>query len=1139
MNTASHVPFLLRPAALASVAWLASVTGSIGLQGATISEDVEFFEKKIRPVLVEQCVKCHSAASEKLKGNLRLDSRAGMLRGGDTGPAVVPGDPEKSLLIQAIRYSKPDLQMPPKSRLPNQQVADFVEWIQQGAVWPAEAAARQTVQTGAVDLNQRRRSHWAWRPIESTRPPPVIDTGWVRSPVDQFLLATLEKSGARFAAVADKRTLIRRLYFDLVGLPPLRQEVESFLQDRSPGAYDQLVGRLLASPHFGERWARHWLDLVRYAETLGHEFDYPIHNAWRYRDYVIRAFNADVPYDEFVMEHIAGDLVPVPRRHPTDGFNESIIGTAFFWFAQQTHSPVDVRQHQAEVIENQIDVLAKTFLGVTVACARCHDHKFDAISTRDFYALYGVFASSRYAQRSIEPVEATAEVVDRLKWLKVEIRSALSGMWARQTKNVAQYLLAERALQAPSGESCEQVARELRLDAGRLSRWRTALQQTTNSAQAHPLQIWKRFSACAVAENPEAFAEQWSALRSESKPPAETSSASPSALSVFADFRSQDYSGWCLDGEGFGHAPSPAGEWITGTTNQPVVKILAEPSAHSGVVSLRLQGTLRSSTFTITNRFLHLLASGRDARINLFVDNFGLIQSPIYGALRQVLNHDNFRWLTIDVSMWIGHRAYLEFSDISTPDLAGGGKTEGYSPKGFVAVSRILFSDDKSPPTEPTSNTALPLLGEAPVDSIEALAERYQQAVSDAVDAWTSATLAKSEKGRAQIALLNWLIQHRLLDASPPGVTAEQVARLGKLWNDFHQLESALPVPARTPGMADGTGLDEHVFIRGNPKNLGEAVPRRFLEAIGGADQPIFREGSGRLELARRITDPANPFLARVMVNRVWHHLFGRGLVATPDDFGVLGQPPTHPELLDWLAAYFRDEARWSMKKLIHLLVTSSAYRMSSKPSDAALEAKDPDNALLHRMRVRRLEGEVIRDAVLAVSGRLDPTMFGPSVPVHLNEFMDGRGRPAKSGPPDGAGRRSIYLEVRRNFLSPMMRTFDAPVPFTTVGRRTVSNVPAQSLILMNDPFVAEQARTWARRLLRHPEQKSEARIADMFYAAFGRPPSPAELSDALDFLKRQTESYALSGPSLEDREQPWADLCHVIFNAKEFIFIE
>jgi len=227
------------------------------------------------------------------------------------------------------------------------------------------------------------------------------------------------------------------------------------------------------------------------------------------------------------------------------------------------------------------------------------------------------------------------------------------------------------------------------------------------------------------------------------------------------------------------------------------------------------------------------------------------------------------------------------------------------------------------------------------------------------------------------------------------------------------------------------------------------------------------------------------------------------------------------------------------MKKLIHLLVTSSAYRMSSKPSDAALEAKDPDNALLHRMRVRRLEGEVIRDAVLAVSGRLDPTMFGPSVPVHLNEFMDGRGRPAKSGPPDGAGRRSIYLEVRRNFLSPMMRTFDAPVPFTTVGRRTVSNVPAQSLILMNDPFVAEQARTWARRLLRHPEQKSEARIADMFYAAFGRPPSPAELSDALDFLKRQTESYALSGPSLEDREQPWADLCHVIFNAKEFIFIE
>jgi cytochrome c553 len=1117
--------------------WLVSTAGLMGMQESS-SDEVEFFEKKIRPVLVEQCFKCHSATSERLKGNLRLDSRQGMLTGGDTGPVVLPGDPEKSLLIEAVRYAKPDLQMPPKNRLPEAQVADLVEWIRQGAVWPADAAAGHAVQTGEFDLAQRRRQHWAWHPIRATQPPPVNDTGWVRSPVDQFLLARLEKSGGRAAPAADRKTLIRRLYFDLLGLPPPRAEVEAFVRDGSPGAYENLVNRLLSSPHFGERWARHWLDLVRYAETLGHEFDYPVHNAWRYRDYIIRAFNDDVPYDQFVTEHVAGDLIPVPRRRAADGFNESIMGTSFFWFGQQAHSPVDVRQHQADVIENQIDVLTKTFLGLTVACARCHDHKFDAISTRDYYALYGVFASSRYAQRALEPSGVASDVLESLKRLKTEIRNEFSSGLTEQIKSVAQYLLAVRALRANPAESCERVSGEFHVDAERLARWSKALQQTSLSAQDHPLQVWKRFTASEYAEVPKAWEEQWRALLAEAKFAAETGSTNSPAAAVFADFRSQGYAAWGLDEEGFGHAPSPAGDWIVGDTNKLVAAILTESSAHSAAVSRRLQGALRSSTFTITNRFLHLLVSGRDSRINVFVDNFAMIQSPIYGALRQVLNHDDFRWLTIEVSMWIGHRAYLEFSDISTPDLAGGGKTEGYSPGGFIAVSRILFSDDKSPPKERASNTALALLGDTPVDRVETLAQRYQQAVVEAVEAWISGTCKNSEKERAQLVLLNWLIQNGLLEVTGTGAGASS-ARLESLLNEFHRLEGLLPAPSRVPGMADGTGLDERVFVRGNPKNLGPSVPRRFLEAIGGADQPIFKQGSGRLELARRITDPSNPLLARVTVNRIWHHLFGRGLVATPDDFGVLGQPPAHPELLDWLAVYFRDEARWSIKKLIRLLVTSSAYRMSSQASDASMEEKDPNNALLHRRSVRRLEGEALRDALLAVSGRLDRSMFGLSVPVHLNEFMDGRGRPAKSGPLDGAGRRSIYLEVRRNFLSPMMRTFDAPVPFTTVGQRTVSNVPAQSLILMNDPFVAEQAHVWARRLLEVPGQTSQARIQEIFCAAFSRPPSPTELSDALDFLKQQAESYAGRGPSSVDQEKPWADLCHVIFNAKEFIFVE
>jgi hypothetical protein len=298
--------------------------------------------------------------------------------------------------------------------------------------------------------------------------------------------------------------------------------------------------------------------------------------------------------------------------------------------------------------------------------------------------------------------------------------------------------------------------------------------------------------------------------------------------------------------------------------------------------------------------------------------------------------------------------------------------------------------------------------------------------------------------------------------------------------------------------------------------------------------------GSGRLELAQRITDSANPLFARVMVNRIWLHLFGHGIVPTPDDFGKLGQPPSHPELLDWLANWYRTEAHWSTKKLVRLLVTSSTYRMSSRAAVAEDEEKDPDNVLLHRMPIRRLEGESIRDAMIAISGRMDEKMFGPSVPTHLTEFMEGRGRPGSSGPLDGEGRRSIYLEVRRNFLSPMMRTFDTPVPFTTIGKRTVSNVPAQSLILLNDPFVLSQARLWALRLLAEKNCSSKQRIQRMYAAAFGRMPNAEEEKCALEFLQHQGKDYGGSGEtawSLDERV--WTDLCHVAFNLKEFIFVE
>ena len=1005
---------------------------------ARADDGFEFFEKQVRPVLAERCYACHSATAPRIKGGLRLDSREALLRGGDSGPAVVAGEPAASRLVDAIGYGNVDLQMPPKGRLSEAEIAAVVEWVRQGALWPAEPELPALPATAAsaeqgFDLAARKRSHWSWQPIDAATPPPVNAREWVRQPTDAFLLARLEAEGLEPAPAAEPRERLRRLHFDLLGLPPSPGEVMGFAAHPTPAAWAQSVDTLLASRHFGERWARHWLDLVRYAETLGHEFDYALPNAWRYRDYVIRAFNDDVPYDQFAREHIAGDLLVPPRRHPATGDNESVIGTAFYWLGQRPHSPVDVKQHQADVVDDQMDVLTKTFLGLTVACARCHDHKFDAVSTRDYYALYGILSSSRYAQRSLQFAE-----------------SGDAPMGAHRDHEPSGRLEACITLR-PSPLPCG--AAILAANQGRLEACTTRLAGLRRALHAS-------LRVPASASSLGAF-------------PAESPDV---GRRVFADFSSAGYDGWFTEGPAFGEGPAPAGTWIVLSTN--LVSVLDRRVAHSAGVARRLQGILASPTFVISNQFLHVLAAGRASRISVPVENFTMIRDPIYGGLKRWLDHDDFRWVTMDLGRWQGRRAFVQFTDASTPDLAEDGRPEGHDLDGYLAVAAVLFSDHSQPP-EPDAGLACA----------------------------RSVPLAEGSAAAA--------------------IAAE-----------FRAGEQGLADPPRAPGMMEGTGLDETVFVRGNPRNPGERVPRRFLEALASDPARFETPGSGRLELARAITDPDNPLFARVLVNRVWLHLFGRGLVSTPDDFGALGQAPSHPELLDWLAHWFRTDGGWSVKRLVRLLATSNAYQMSSRPADAAAEELDPENRLWHRMPIRRLEGEAIRDAILAVSGRLDPAPFGPSVPIHLTEFMDGRGRPGQSGPLDGAGRRSIYVEVRRNFLSPMMRAFDAPVPFTTVGRRPASNVPAQSLILLNDPFVQGAAACWARRVLSAGPVPAEARIDAMYRRALGRAPTSDELRLGEAFIDSQADRYRRDGGAAAGDERVWADYAHVLFNLKEFIYI-
>ena len=389
---------------------------------------LEFFEREVRPLLVGRCQECHGA--KKQKGDLRLDSRAAVLAGGSTGPAVVPGKAGESLLVDAINYG--DLyQMPPKSKLPASEIAVLTRWIDMGAPWPGDDRPKSAAKVAAAFDLEARAKHWSFRPIRAPEPPEVRDRAWPKDAIDRFILAALEAKGLAPAPEADRRTLIRRATFDLIGLPPEPAEIDAFLEDESPDAFEKVVDRLLASPHYGERWGRHWLDLVRYAETAGHEFDYDLPDASGYRDYVIRALNADLPYDQFVVEQVAGDLLDPPRRHPTEGFNESILGTGFFFLGEGTHSPVDLREEEAQRLDNQIDVFSKTFLGLTVACARCHDHKFDAISTKDYYALAGYLQSSRSVQAFIDPPDRIAPLVAELKALKATMEDLVAVPSAR------------------------------------------------------------------------------------------------------------------------------------------------------------------------------------------------------------------------------------------------------------------------------------------------------------------------------------------------------------------------------------------------------------------------------------------------------------------------------------------------------------------------------------------------------------------------------------------------------------------------------------------------------------------------------------------------------------------------------------
>jgi len=875
---------------------------------APAADTVEFFERRIRPVLAAKCYSCHSGSVKSPMGGLRLDQ-------------PLKDERMRSRVAAAVSYQEAGLRMPPSGKLADPEIADIQDWIRMGAPMPAAAAGTDASLTADREKGIR---FWAFQPPRAVEPP-----AGAGSPVDRFLRAALAAKGLTHAPPAPRRDWIRRVTFDLTGLPPLPEEVDAFLADASGQAYAGVVDRLLASPHYGERWARHWLDLVRFAETNGHEFDNNKLDAWRYRDYVIRAFNEDLPYDQFVREHIAGDLLPVQRATRDGSHFESPLGTSAFWFGEVLNSATDSVKSRADTVDNQIDVFGKTFLGLTLACARCHDHKFDPIPTRDYYALAGIFHSTAMRETVIDTPARRAEIASA----------------ARR--------IAALGLPPPS------------------------------------------------------------------PPP---SSALRQGDEVFADFGRSGFEGWMIAGQAFGERPSNGAARSTGPGTDAMV------------------GSLTSRKFRMPKLWVHILMEGSkpDGKVKEEIPLRVTVVADDHKSAHLVAKEQpGFHWVSARMTKEIGRVCYFEIVDRDR--------------SGHIAVSRILFSDDATPPALETAPA--PPSGQV----------------------------------------------------KPPELAA---------------LEREFPVSVWGMIAADEDPGNVRVHLRGDHRNLGEEVPRGFLRVF----QPetgagAVAGGSGRLELSRQLTDGRNPLLARVMVNRVWKHHFGHGLVRTADNFGLTGDRPTHPELLDWLARRFM-ETGWSVKALHREILLTDAYRMSCRADRKAMAA-DPRNDLLHHMPVRRLEAESIRDSLLAVAGTLDRSLHGPGIPPHISKYQDGRGKP-QSGPADGRRRRSVYIQVRRNFLTPLLLAFDYPLPVSTIGTRGSSTAPPQALMMMNNEFVAGQAKSWAARL-EAEEPDSERRLEKAYREAFARLPEEWERRETLAFAARRG----------------WAELCHALFNSTEFIYVQ
>lgn len=1083
---------------------------------AADGDGIEFFEKKIRPVLATHCYKCHSEKAQKIKGSLALDSAAGILKGGDRGPAIVPGKPDQSMLIKAIRHVDAAVQMPKDAaKLDAAVIDDLVNWVAAGAPLPRDPPS--SANAAWEELYQARLKWWSLQPVRKPPAPTVKKAEWCNNDIDRIILKSLENNGLAPAPSADPRTLARRLSFALTGLPPKPEEIEQFVRESATKpqvAYAALVDRLLASPYFGERWARHWMDVMHYADTHGYEWDHPAKNAWLYRDYLIRAFNADVSYKQLVLEHIAGDLLKEPRLEYPSVLNESMIGTAALRLGERRHGDsAEFEGIHQEAIDNVIDTVSKAFLATTVACSRCHDHKLDAIAQRDYYALYGVFMSSRWVSRVADGQEWNAAARSEMKRLKKELRPKLADAWLAEVDALAKSDLWQK------------------------------LGSNINVPRESLLYPWAQIAA--ADKRGENIELAWQNLAAEyAKLRRERLDANAKNTRVIADFTTGRLpAGWIAEGYGLKEGFVRDGDFVVAGAGPQAVRHLLPAGLYTHSFSPRLGGALRSPLLGAgrspisrddTAALTFHVTAGDLAASHVVVDN-AMFPESRYRFL-DYPNHGSLTVSTLPEEIRKGRRIYIElntkaFNNYYPPrtGLVARYKTEQQDdPRSWFGVTKVYAGP---PPQDELRRFEILFMDrlfnrKAPLTLKEA-SDRLITWIALSLQSWKGEGIGENAEN---VVLINELLKLNLIsnrsDATP---------HIAELIRDYRIEESRLK-PERTIGsIADfHEGRDDRIALRGSYTDLGEAAPRGNLRMLDKFSRPVPKSHSGRLELAESIVDSKNPLTARVFVNRVWHYLFGSGLVQSVDDFGHLGEQPSHPELLDYLAAKFVEEG-WSTKKLIREMVLSSTWRQSGSPDPKAIR-KDPENRLWHHYPLRRLEAEAIRDSMLAASGRLDATLYGlPIDPYRRSEDKDKR---LFSGPLDGDGRRSIYTKMTLMEPPKFLALFNQPIPKITVGRRDVTNVPDQALALLNDPFVIGQAEFWAKKLISDKAANPDERIRMMFLAALGRSPEAEELKRFRALLDHSAELRKVPPADLLKSQSVWQDLAHAMFNLKEFIYV-